>query len=214
MPASNLSVTSFTACIQNMGSPTDGTYVTINTHDAINDVPSTTVLATSNTNSYTTNATCSPQNVWTFPTQVELTASTQYWFVIQRTGSTDDSNYYRFRLHSSGGYSGGRYSRLNSGSYTDFSTGLTSYDMQGSFQYDTFIPPSGCTYTEATNYDSDAVTDDGSCVFPDPVVPTEAEEYYAQAIKDMYQIKLFYGTLLFLIMMFGFMFYFLIKYKK
>jgi len=76
------------------------------------------------------------------------------------------------------------------------------------------FPPEGCTYSEATNYDPDAVTDDGSCTFADPVTPTTAEEYYAQGLLDFEQNNLYKASLLFLLTMFGFMFYFMIKYKK
>jgi len=136
---SNQSLTNVKFCLEKVGSPTDNVKVEVYAHSSGLDAPTGTALVTSDVVAGSGLSTsCASLSTFTFSTQYEITASTQYWFVLSRSGSLNDTNYYRIRVHSSGGYSGGRQARYDG---TEWSTGLTSYDVQGEFTFDTFIPP-------------------------------------------------------------------------
>jgi len=154
----NYFVKTVTAYLRIVGSPADQVFITINTNNPSGDVPSSTVVATSNNQTITTET----NYTWTVNTEVELTAGTQYWFVFKRTGALNDSNYYRTHATGSGTYPNGRLSR-NAG-VNDWSEGLTGYDHRMSFVWDIYVPPvEGCTDEEANNYNPLAEVDDGSC---------------------------------------------------
>lgn len=195
-------ITTFSVSLDKVGSPSDNVIVKI--YDGVTQP--TTLLATSNTLAGSTLTSSCTRYTITFSGTPTLTSSTQYWFVLDRDGGFDTSNRYHACSTNTNPYPNGNSASFNGSTWTQ----APNDDINSEFEYD--IPlTTGCTYSEAENYDSSATQDDGSCTFD---VPTSAEAYYNQAIKDMYQTKLYQGTVLFLIMMFGFIFYFLIKYKK
>lgn len=58
---------------------------------------------------------------FTFGSIQTLSASTKYWFVIRRTGSADDTNYYAVRKGASG-YAGGSLFKYETATWSDLST--------------------------------------------------------------------------------------------
>lgn len=173
----NYYIKTVNARMRTVGSPSDQVFITINTNNPSGEIPTNTVLATSNNVTIVTET----DYTFTFSTPVELTDNVQYWFVFKRTGSADDTNYFRNITTSSNTYANGRWAR-NAGSY-DWSEGLTSYDVRMSFVWDTYVAPVlGCMDEEATNYDPEATEDDDSCTYGHTVTPrASALAHTAQA---------------------------------
>lgn len=99
------SVLSVSIRMYRTGTPTDDLYVTINTNAT--DRPSATVLGTSANVSAASLSTDTGNGSWitfTFSSPVAITGGTKYWFVVERTGARDTTNYGRCFYTSSGQY--------------------------------------------------------------------------------------------------------------
>lgn len=138
----------------------------------------------------------------TFTTPPTLVSGTHYWLVFSSTGTATDN--YEIALDTSDPYSG-NYDRYYSSSWGH----TQGRDINGSYDYGT-VDLAGCTYSEATNYNPLATVDDFSCTFP---VTSTSDEYYTQAIKELYQLNLYRTVMVFMVTFFGIIFYFMIKWK-
>lgn len=109
--------------LEKAGGPADG--VTVSIYSNGTDRPSSTVLETAATVSGAAISTTAAWIDFTLDAPLSLSASTQYWIVVERTGALNDSNYYRWRRSSSNITA----AWLTSLYTTGWSAGASSYDF-------------------------------------------------------------------------------------
>jgi len=109
-----------TIALKKAGSPTDNTHVAIQADNAGN--PSNTDLAYVNIDNTTLTTSCADYN-GTLDTTLALSASTQYWIVLTRTGSTNTTNY----MFDCGATTGGNKSGTVAYSWTALNDGLNRF---------------------------------------------------------------------------------------
>lgn len=114
-PATGGKISAIRAVVSIVGTPTDTMFLNLHTNNV--DRPSATILGVSET---VGPAKLSSTSVWyefKFATPIEVTASTKYWFSVERSGALDNANYFRNDVASSI-YAAGGSSAENSGVWT------------------------------------------------------------------------------------------------
>lgn len=136
-----------------IGTPTDNAFIEIHSGSETG-----TLLGTSDDVAASTITAAGAHTNFHFSSGVSLSATTQYWIVVNRDGSADASNYYTIFGNAAGIYTGGNYSNLNGASWTQ-QTGTDAYFI---------INPSDAYYffgrdgTTATTYQAYKATDPSS----------------------------------------------------
>lgn len=106
------------------GSPADD--ITLEIQSNSSDRPSGTVLETASTVSGATLTSTSTWYDFTLDAPLALSASTQYWIVVGRSGATDNTNFYRWRRSPSADVVA---AWLTSIETTGWSAGASSWDL-------------------------------------------------------------------------------------
>jgi len=128
--------------ISKNGSPVDNVYVTLEADSK--GSPSGTPLATSQSVNGANLATGAANIEFIFATPYALTASTDYWLVLQRDDALSGSNYYKVRDNAAGGYTSGAAKYFDS----------PNWGALTNFKFATFIIKAGNVYKSKADYEA------------------------------------------------------------
>ena len=113
VPTTTIYIKQIKIKMQKQDTPTDDVQVQIQSDSS--DAPSGTVIATSDAQDVQASAVYT----FTFSTAQQLTASTKYWFVVQRTGALGDTHYYKIAYGDNFIYAPGHKESLNDGVWSE-----------------------------------------------------------------------------------------------